>query len=162
MIVEPRHCAPNRGSGSVTVEAGKAPLLMLAIMVASGCGGVSGRLSREQYAAKADAICRKYQRHARATPSNLSEVVTTLDKALPLLAKALDEVRGLKPPKDEQATADEWLRQSDKVKDALEELRTKAKANDSEGARAASAKLTRLDTRTGELATQLGMTVCNR
>ena len=55
----------------------RASSLVLAIVVAAGCGGGGGkRLSRDQYASKADAVCRKYNAQAKllVAPTNLSEL----------------------------------------------------------------------------------------
>jgi hypothetical protein len=146
--------------------AGKGMLLVLALAIAAGCGGTitdAPRLSRAEYASKADAICREYYRQTDPIDAaTFSEVAPALDKLLPILDKALDEVRGLQPPESEQATVDEWLRLSDRVRDDLEEMRNRARANDEEGAIAVDAKGRRDDNRSNKLATQLGMKVCNR
>jgi hypothetical protein len=89
-------------------------------------------------------------------------VAPALDKLLRILDKSLDEVHGLQPPESEQATVDEWLRLSDKVRGDMEEMRDRARANDEEGALAADAKGRRDDNRSNKLATRLGMKVCNR
>ena len=88
-----------------------ASALLLALLLAAGCGTGGGggkRLTRDQYAAKADAICAKYKQQLKVPEgvSSMSELVASVDKGLPVLAKALDEIRKLKPPADEQATVD--------------------------------------------------------
>jgi len=146
--------------------AGKGTALVLVLAIAAGCGGTttdSPRLSRAEYASKADTICRDYYRHTDAIDAaTFSEVAPALDKLLRILDKSLDEVRGLRPPESEQATVDEWLRLSDRVRDDLAEMRDKARANDERGAMAVDAKGRRDDNRSNKLATQLGMKVCNR
>ena len=139
---------------------------MLAVAIAAGCGGTTtdaARLSGAEYASKADAICREYYRQTDAIDAaTFADLAPALDKVLPILDKALDEVRGLQPPESEQATVDEWLRLSDRVRDDMEEMRNRAAAKDEEGAKAADAKGVRDDNRSNKLATQLGMKVCNR
>ncbi len=114
-------------------------LVLSAVIAATGCGDSGGqRLSRAEYASKADAICRQYGEDTSGltNPTTASELVTVLDKQLPILEKALGDVHRLKPPESEQATVDQWLAYEDRIKADLEELRDKAKAHDLQGARA--------------------------
>lgn len=140
--------------------------MILVLATVAGCGGTttdSPRLSRAEYASKADAICREYKRQINAIDvRTFSQLAPALDKVLPILDKALDEVHGLDPPEGEQATVDQWLRVSDRVRADMKAERDKAKANDENGAKAADAKGLRDDSRGNELATKLGMKVCNR
>ena len=105
----------------------RASFLLLAIVVAAGCGGGGSgkRLSRGQYASKADAICRKYSAQAKllAAPKNLSDLGKAFDKALPLFETAIKDLHKLKPPASEQARADQWLAQVESLKNDLAEIR---------------------------------------
>jgi hypothetical protein len=142
-----------------------ASALLLALLLAAGCGGGGGskRLTRDQYAAKADAICAKCKQQLKVPRgiSSMSELAAAVDKTSPALAKALDEIRKLKPPADEQATVDEWLAQAENVEGDVKEIRDKAKSNDMQGALNALSKGNRHNAQSRELATQLGMKVCN-
>src|SRR5919202_4191466 len=103
--------------------------------LAAGCGGGSGRLSKAEYAKRADAICTKYNAKlkALARPTGIKELPAYVDHALPLARKGDDELRALKPPKDEERTAKEWLDQSDSVVGSMERLRDAAKKSDRTG-----------------------------
>src|SRR5919198_878058 len=108
-------------TGGVTVLAcGGAPTLLLAIVFAAGCGGggSSERLTRDEYAKQADAICSKYndQTKALANPTSLSELANVADKTLPILDHAISDLRKLRPPENEQSTADAWLAQIENLK----------------------------------------------
>jgi hypothetical protein len=145
----------------------RAPFLLLAVVFAAGCGGGGGsseRLTRADYAKKADAICGKYsqQTKALANPSNLSDLADVADKTIPILDNALDDLHKLKPPADEQATADQWLAEVEKLKGDLKEIRDKAKDKDLKGVEAVVPKATQHNSKANQLATQLGMTVCNK
>jgi len=143
----------------------RASFLVLAIVVAAGCGGGGGkRLSRDQYASKADAICRTYNAQAKllVAPRNLSELGKAFDKALPLFETAIKDLHKLEPPKSEQASADQWLAQVENLKNDLAEIRDKAKGNDEQGFQATFRKAAQDDQRGNQLATKLGMTACNR
>ena len=140
--------------------------LLLTIVLAAGCGGGSSgqRLTREQYAAKADAICTKYKQKtdALSRPSTLSDLANVSDQVLPLLHKAKGELEKLRPPQNEQATANAWLDEFDVIINDVEKIRDAAKKNDTAAIRAAAAPALQHDKHSNDLATQLGMTVCNK
>ena len=153
-----------------------AALLFLVTLLAAGCGGggssnssstSSGgsRLSRSDYAAKADAICKKYNAKTKQIGNNsksLSDVAKAFDQALPLLENALAELKALKPPKSEQHSVDEWLAQSQVLKHDLQEMRDKAKAKDLKGVQEAFARASANDKQGNRLAAKLGMKVCSK
>jgi hypothetical protein len=138
---------------------------LLALVVLPGCGGGgSTPLTKEEYAAKADAICGKYNQQTKAfgNPTNLSGLATVADQTLSVLDKAIGELKTLKPPASEKAIADQWLTQVDNLKKDLTEIRDKAKANDKPGVSAVLPKAQDHNSKTNELAGQLGMSVCNQ
>jgi hypothetical protein len=144
----------------------RASLLLLALVLLAGCGGGGGGgkpLTREQYASKADAICSKYKRDTNALerPKNLSGLAKIADQVLPILDDARGELRKLKPPPNEQGTADAWLRQFDVIIEDVEKIRDKAKENDTAGVEALAAPALQHDQHANELAKQLGMKVCS-
>jgi uncharacterized coiled-coil DUF342 family protein len=143
----------------------RAPILLLAIAVAAGCGGGGGggeRLTREEYAKKADSICGKFNQQTKDLKvSNMSELVAAVDKTTPVLDKALRQLRALKPPENEQATADRWLAQIEKLKSDLKDIRDKASANDLAGVQTSATRAQQDNSKGNQLATQLGMTVCS-
>jgi hypothetical protein len=141
--------------------------LLLAVVLAGGCGSDSPsgeRLTREQYAAKADAICSKYTQKANALakPATLSDLADVSDQVIPLLHDARGELRDLRPPQHEEATANAWLDEFDVIVDDVEKIRDAAKKNDAAAVHAAATPALQHDRRANDLATQLGMTVCNR
>ena len=139
---------------------------MLAVALVAGCGGGGGgkRLTRDEYATKADAICGKYtqQTKALANPKSLSDLAVVADKTLPILDHAISDLRKLKPPANEQSTVDQWLAQVANLKGDLKEIRDKAKTNDVQGVQAVVPQATRHNRASNQLATQLGMKVCNK
>jgi hypothetical protein len=144
----------------------QATFLLLAVVLAAGCGGGGGGkpLTRDQYAAKADAICGKYtaQTKALATPSNLSDLADVADKTLPILDHAISDLGKLTPPADERSTVDQWLAQVQNLRSDLQEIRDKAKSNDIQGVQAVVPRATQDNRQSNKLATQLGMKVCNQ
>lgn len=143
----------------------RAYALVLASVLLAGCGGSSGsRLTRDQYASKADAVCQKYKQKADAlsSPKTLPELANLADRLLPLLRDARGELRALRPPAAEEATAKAWLDQFDVTIDDVEKIRDKAKAGDRAGVGAAAVPAQRHDQHANELAAQLEMTVCSK
>ncbi len=146
----------------------RAALVAFALVVLlPGCGGGSGSgkpLTKEEYASKADPICGKYneQANAFANPKNLSDLAKVADKTLPLLDQAIKDIDKLVPPASEKALSDQWLTQARGLKDDLKEIRDKAKAGDIQGVKAVVPKATEHNSKSNALATQLGMSVCNK
>ena len=146
----------------------RAPTVLLATLLLAGCGSKSSssgpRLSADQYAAKADAICKKYkaQTDALARPANLSDLGKVADRVVPILQHAQSELRNLRPPENEQATADAWIKQFDVLVDDVKKIRDKAKDNDQSGVQALAEPALRHDQHANDLASQLGMQVCSK
>jgi hypothetical protein len=140
------------------------PLVLASILLA-GCGGSNGsRLTRDQYASKADAVCQKYKQKSDAlsSPTTLPGLASVADQLLPLLHDARGELRALRPPAGEEATANAWLDAFDVIIADVQRIRDNAKAGDRAGLRAAATSAQRHDRRANTLARQLGMTVCSQ
>ena len=139
-------------------------LLVVVLLTACGGGGGGKPLTREQYAAKADAICGKYkqQTDALARPANLADLGKVADQVLPILDHARGDLHKLKPPPAEQATANAWLDQFDVIISDVEKIRDKANDNDTAAVQALAGPALQHDQHANELATQLGMTVCSK
>jgi hypothetical protein len=140
--------------------------VLLAILLVAGCGSSSNgqRLTREQYAAKADAVCSKYKQKtdALSRPSSLAGLAAVSDQVLPLLHDARGELARLRPPENERATANAWLDQFDVITSDIKKIRDAAKKNDAAAVQAAAQPALQHNQHSNELATQLGMTVCNK
>jgi hypothetical protein len=142
-----------------------AALIALSLVLLPGCGGGSGKpLTKEEYASKADAICGKYnqQIESLANPKNLSELAKVADKTLPVLDHAIRDISKLEPPASEKALSDQWLTQVRNLKDDLQEIRDKAKVGDMQGVQAVVPKASDHNSKSNALASQLGMSVCNK
>jgi hypothetical protein len=144
----------------------RAALIALAVLfVLPGCGGASGKpLTKQEYAAKADAICGKYNQQTKslATPKNLSDLVKAVDKTLPILDHAIKDLGKLHAPASEKALSDQRLTQVRNLKGDLQEIRDKAKSGDLPAVQAVLPKAQDHNSRSNQLATQLGMSVCNK
>jgi hypothetical protein len=133
--------------------------------VLPGCGGGSSKaLTKEEYASKADAICGKYnqQTKAFANPKTLSDLVKISDQTLPILDHAITDLGKLHAPASEKALADQWLTQVRNLRDDLKDIRDKAKTGDVGAVQSVVPKAKDHNSRSNQLATQLGMSVCNK
>jgi hypothetical protein len=143
----------------------RAALIALALVLLPGCGGGSGEsLTKEEYASKADAICGKYNQQIKTfgNPKSLPELAKVADKTLPVLDHAIRDISKLQPPAGEKALADQWLTQVRNLKSDLQEIRDKAKAGDMQGLEAVVPKASDHNSKSNALASQLGMSVCNK
>jgi hypothetical protein len=144
----------------------RASVLVVVVFVLTACGGSSSgpRLTKEEYASKADAICGKYNEQVKAldNPSSLKELADVADQTIPILHNAIRDLGKLNPPASEQDTVDQWLDEIKKLEDDLDEIRDKANDNDMQGVQDVVPKADGHNKRSNELATELGMTVCNK
>jgi hypothetical protein len=144
----------------------RAPVIALVVpLLLTACGGDSGpRLTKEQFASKADAICAKYNQQVAslANPQTLTELADVADNTIPVLQSAIGDLRDLNPPQAEQQTVDEWLDAVEKLEDDLKEIRDEADKGSMKGVQAVVPKAGEHNKRSNELATQLGMSVCNK
>jgi hypothetical protein len=139
--------------------------LSVLLALAAGCGNSGeNRLSKEEYARRADAVCRRYNEGTRALgwPKTMPALAKVAGRSLPFLDRAIRDLRALKPPQDEDATARGWLRQLSLLRRDVVRIRNRARVNDARGVRAVVPAATRRNERFSALATQLGMTVCNQ
>ena len=139
-------------------------LAATAILLVAGCGGGGGRLSKGDYAKKADAICSKYNRKVEAlgTPKSLTDIPSFADRALKLTRQGNGELSKLKPPKSEEQTAKEWVAQNELVAKAVADLRDAAKKNDRAAIQAALRRGQAANRTANGLARDLGLSVCAR
>ena len=144
----------------------RAFLLAACLVLAACAGGGSKRLSREDYAKQADAVCTRFNRQQPALPSlqnvTTAQVARLADRTLPLLDKTIADLRRLAPPKDEQDLADRWLAALRRLRvDALR-IRDRARANNLGGVAALVGPSQRDERAAEQLAAQLGTRVCSK
>jgi hypothetical protein len=78
------------------------------VLVLCSCGGGSSnkRLTKTEFAAKADALCASFNAEVSkaGSPQNATEAIAYFNKLLPLDQKLVADFGKLKPPASEQAT----------------------------------------------------------
>lgn len=138
--------------------------LLLVLALASGCGSGEKRLSKAEFAQRADAVCRRTNRLTQpaATPTTMPGLARLAERSVPPLDRALRDLRALRPPEDEEATVRAWLRQLGLLRAGAVRIRDRAQANDAKGVQTAAVAAQRVNDRFHELASRLGMKVCSR
>jgi hypothetical protein len=140
-------------------------LLALVIAVALvGCGGDGDRLSREEYAEKADSICRKYQERAQVGVRAATEVkafAAAAERTLAAFDDATRELRKLKPPENEEQLVEQWFAQLEVLRMHVEKMRDRANAGDLQGVHELAPLGLEHNRRANQLAERLGMRVCS-
>jgi hypothetical protein len=137
-------------------------VLLLAVVSAAGCGGGDGRLSKQEFDAKANAVCGKYQGRIDAVPEpkNLDDVPGYVDKIVPLIEKGTSEIDDLKPPEDLQDTYDDWRATQQRLLQKARDLKAAAQDNDAGRAQQVLREAGRASSRVDALARQLGANKC--
>ena len=127
------------------------------------CGGGGHRLSMEEYARRADAVCASYKQQVAKLGkpgSSLQRLAEFADRNLPILDRALARLKKLQPPKDEEALATRWRSSLDTLRGDAVKFRDRARANDLGGVAALLAPARSDNDVAHRLAAQLGMHVC--
>jgi hypothetical protein len=133
-------------------------------VVAAGCGGGDGgeRLSRDDYVAKADAICLATvkKRQALPVPTGLAGIPRYIDRALPLLDSARSDLRALRPPSELEDEVEAWLAAIGDERDALDDLRRAARDKDAAKVRSIGSRGAAIEQRTRARARAIGLVAC--
>jgi len=117
-------------------------LALAVALVLAGCGGGT-RLSRSEFVARADALCRVSVGKLKAlkNPGSVPELVTYLKHARPIQARFIEDARKLRPPKHDEA---DWKRAIAFDVDVLrdyDEMAAAARRNDRKALARISARL---------------------
>jgi len=133
---------------------------------ASAMGGPapSGpRLTRAEFARRADANCRRLGRAAAGlgNPKTLPGVTRQLDALMPMFWQAYGRQGLLAPPAGEEPATVQWMNAMAAVGSDLENTQRAASRGDAGGVRAAQTRAAEHDKRVAQLSAQLGMQICS-
>ena len=140
-------------------------LALLVVSVLAACGGSGGnRLSKTEYASRANAICAQFNRQVAGFggAADLKALARLSDRTLPALEETTRKLRALRPPKDEEAIANEWLASLERLHADVVRIRDRARANDLRGVQRVVPGATKDNRRADALANRLGATACSK
>ena len=134
---------------------------------AAGCGGDDNgggeRLSKDEYAAQANAICDDFNADVKAAgpePQGIKDIPPYVDKVKPLFEDGLSRLKKLNPPEDEQETVDEWLDTAEEQIGYLGDIKKAAEDNDLAEVQEVGTKISASNKKADALAVKLGATSC--
>ena len=124
--------------------------------------GADDRLTRQEYATKADANCEAFNRFAATLgPANtLPETERYMNRLLPEFRKALEKQGVLVPPKSHERAAGQWMNAMEALGHDFEDIRDAAQHGDQSGVAAANGRSAGHIDASTRLSKQLGMRVC--
>lgn len=136
----------------------------VAVAVVAGCGGGGGgdRLTKAEYIAAADAICKATNDELGALPdpSSIEEVASLAEQAVSIEEDALAKLKELKPPEADQATIDEALGLLEQQVELGRQLGDAAKAGDGAKVQEIVGQIDPINQQANEIATQYGLVEC--
>lgn len=144
----------------------RSPLLVLAAALAlAGCGGggtSGGTLTKAEFVAQANAICKDYEARidALGEPGSIDDLVDLAAKAKPIAESGVAQLRALKPPEELQTRYDEYLATGDVNVALLAQLGIAAKAGDFAAIEKIGTEGEDNSDRAHGIAAELGLTEC--
>jgi hypothetical protein len=143
-------------------------LVAVLAVAAAGCGGDDNgsgdgdRLTKTEYAAKANAICADFKKELDALPApqGFEEAADYAEKAKPIFDEHLDQLKDLDPPEDLQDVHDKWIATGDKARERLDELEQAAEDKDAKKLAEIGREAAAEDKVSDAYARQLGATTC--
>jgi hypothetical protein len=143
------------------------PLAALAALVLAACSGGDGgdgRLSREEYVRRADAICLEYDGRLAALgdAGSIGEVAELADEALPIAREGVAELRALRPPAELEREVSRWLDRNEESVANIEALAEAARSGDVTRVQVAARTAARNEREADALAKRLGLRDCAR
>jgi hypothetical protein len=140
--------------------------VFVAVAVAVGCSGggeeTDGRLSQEEYAERADAICSEFEGRLNelGNPRSLADLARISGEALPVAREGISELKALRPPETLEARVARWLELNETNVRSLEQLRDAARAGDENRVQEIALDAEANEGRADRLAREIGLMAC--
>jgi len=101
-------------------------------LVAAGCGGGSGRLTREELIEEADATCAEFDRQIEDVqePESLDDIERYVQEIRPIVEEGTNELDDLEPPEELEDEYDDWIEATRSAVDRFDELEEAAASGD--------------------------------
>ncbi|MGD0272704.1 MAG: hypothetical protein ABSB96_03125 [Gaiellaceae bacterium] len=140
-------------------------LALGAVLVLSSCGGGgSKRVTKEQFAAKANALCAAFNKQVNAVgnPTTIQEMIAMVNKLLPLDRKLVADFEKLKPPSNEEATVKRLVQLGNEQAARIEAMLAALKKSDMATVNTLTKGGDANDKESKTLFRQIGATECNK
>lgn len=137
-------------------------LVIGATLVLGGCGGGGDRLTKEEFAAKANALCGEFDKANKAAgnPSDVKGAIAYFEKLIPLYKKEIGGIDKLKPPADEEKSVNRIVALGNEQVSRAEKLLAALKKGDVTLANKLVEEGNTNSTESRALYRKLGITVC--
>ena len=128
----------------------------------AGCGG--DRLTKEEYIAQADAICKEGNEKmlALAAPTGLEEVAELAGQAIEIQEQAVADLRALKPPEADEAILNEAYDLLDRQIEIGKQIQAAAEAGDQAKIQELFPQIDSVNRQATQIAKDYGLVECGR
>jgi len=142
------------------MRAAAAGLVLVAL--AAGCSSGDDRLSKDDYAKQADALCTKYDAELAKLPqpTTLDALAAMAGQAKGIATEGAAKLRALKPPAELQQQVDQWLALNDQNVKDIEAMRQAAAAGNRVKVQEIARDAQRNEAKADDLARKIGLTSC--
>jgi len=141
-------------------------IALAALLAVAGCGGGGSgggdRLTKEEYIAQADAICKATEEKldALAEPTSKEEFASFLEEGLGLSEGQLDDLRALNPPEADEATLEEAYSLVEQQLDVIRQMVDAVKADDEAAVQELITQGDALNDQADQIAADYGLKEC--
>lgn len=157
-----RASAPFLRGVAATLAVQGVAIAILAPLLMSDMDSLEGALTKEEYAARADAQCEEFGERSGnlGAAEELPQLAAEMEQLVPMFWESYGFMGTLVPPAEEMDTAMAWMNQMAFAGEEFEAMRDGAKAGDEGAVAAANERFEVVAAQTTELSKELGMTVC--
>ena len=137
-------------------------VISLLAVAAAGCGGGGDRLTREEFASQANAICQDFEQRISDLdePENIGDVENFADEAAEIASDGRDELGDLNPPEELEGDYDRLLESLDEAIEDIGRLGDAAADGDEAEVQRIAEEGEAKDEESDELARELGLGDC--
>jgi hypothetical protein len=138
----------------------------VAIAAIGGCGGGGESASPQQFQSEANKVCRDVEgqldKIQQTMPTSADQAEKQADAIVDVSEQALDNLRRIDAPEEQQATYERYLGEREKAIGFVEDARDAAAENDSDAYVRAKRRLAAGQPTRRQIALQLNLGACSR
>jgi len=144
------------------IALGAALLVVLAVLAAGCGGGGSDTMTKEEYVAGLNTICEDVNGKIDdiGTPTSLEDLADKGEQVLEVYDEGIEEIGELNPPDEAADQHEELVASLKEQRDLSEQAVEAARDGDAEKAQELGGQIAPLETKSDQLATELGADQC--